>query len=455
MIPRGGLSAIVSLSMSDMIWGLLGGDTVAGARRTRALGLGAIVREFNERAVPGIGGVWFAKQVVLALIGVEIATRARESGKSLDNIRAANAVEALACVIGLQDNEWRGEPRLRGKSKMYGQTDLSFSKVSTQGFYVTQPMRMATVQALPALGLVMSSSSLFNNYRLSQRGRALIEATAHIPCHYSSTALDLLVNWALGSDYGLARNAGVRNVLSPLTPLNRDAAEILYDSIIQGDEREAVEDKSRRRAAIQWVERLRTNPSHDLGWHKRPSEISDTHWHDLKCGAAFFALRDAALSTLDQVEHAMGSTGRSCMNLTDGLDKQVGSALQELNRCAERFRGLSPNIDAATKFAQICVQKDPGHVLAELVRRDGRVLRLVGNAEIRPGSAYLGVLPWLDEANGGIDQLQQADEPTPESWALNWPEGISGRIPNLFLLNADLHADLVRWLDSAPKEEEA
>ena len=40
------------------IWGLLGPESLPSARRVRTLGLAAAVRRFNERAVPGIGGVW-------------------------------------------------------------------------------------------------------------------------------------------------------------------------------------------------------------------------------------------------------------------------------------------------------------------------------------------------------------------------------------------------------------
>lgn len=42
-------------------------------RRTRTLSLGATVRAFNDLAVPGLGGVWFGKQLLLATLGVAIA----------------------------------------------------------------------------------------------------------------------------------------------------------------------------------------------------------------------------------------------------------------------------------------------------------------------------------------------------------------------------------------------
>ena len=44
-------------------WGLLGPESIAIERRTRTLNLGACVRTFNDLAVPGLGGVWFGKQL--------------------------------------------------------------------------------------------------------------------------------------------------------------------------------------------------------------------------------------------------------------------------------------------------------------------------------------------------------------------------------------------------------
>ncbi len=56
---------------------------------------------------------------------------------------------------------------------MHGKDNLSFATVRKPGFYVTQPMRMATVQPLPALNLVESSGERFNGFRCSSTGLLL------------------------------------------------------------------------------------------------------------------------------------------------------------------------------------------------------------------------------------------------------------------------------------------
>ncbi|WP_304009000.1 hypothetical protein [Desulfovibrio piger] len=44
------------------------------------------MRRFNNLAVPGLGGVWFGKQIFLDLLGVAVAEYARTQGTSIQNI---------------------------------------------------------------------------------------------------------------------------------------------------------------------------------------------------------------------------------------------------------------------------------------------------------------------------------------------------------------------------------
>lgn len=439
--------------MGALSWGMLGPDAVGGERRTRALGLGAVVRAFNERAVPGMGGVWFARQLVLSLIGVAVAERAARAGKPVSNTQAANAVEALACVMGLRSNGWSSDPRLLGALKLANKSDLSFAKVSRAGFYVSQPMRMATVQALPALGLVSTASRRFNGYTLSERGRTLVAQCAGMRCHYSSTALDLLVNWALGSTYALADNGGLIQALSPLAPLAPGAAVILRDALRQGGPQESAEDKARRRAALEWVETLRRQPDPPLSWEACPSGLDAEHWHDLRCGAALFALRDAANALLERLEHGLGRSGGKYADLTRLEGCPLEAEAEVVRGCAAHFLALESGVDEANRFARLCAQDDLRQLLVDLVSRDGRILRWTGGTEIRPGSAYLGILPWLDDGDVGQGAAKGDQEETTAAPGIGWPEGISERIPKLFLFNADLQGDLQRWLGQAPAPE--
>lgn len=150
-------------------WGLMGPDQVPSARRTRTLGLGKAVRFFNEQAVPGLGNLWFAKQLVLAALGIAVAEQARVKGRNVSNIQVANAVEALACLLTFKSNNGQADARLRGSTKLQNKDISSFNVMSKPSFYVSQPMRMATVQPLLALGLTETdgNSARFNAYRIT------------------------------------------------------------------------------------------------------------------------------------------------------------------------------------------------------------------------------------------------------------------------------------------------
>ena len=257
-------------------WGLLGPEFLPNSRRTRTLDVGVSVRWFNDRAVPGLGGVWYGKQLLLATLGIAVANEANEP--KIRNIRAANAIEALACFLAYEENKWASDPRLRGSSKLQGKgDDLSFKCVSRKNFYVTQPMRMATVRALPSLGLVEANGSRFNAFQCSEISDELIKKACWVYSPYKRSVKDHLVKWVKGEDCRTNSHA-LRDALSPLEPLSVEARVWLRNLLKRGGN-EVREDTQRRKNALTWVDNLSQKP-HQEGWDNRPDNIDETHWHD-------------------------------------------------------------------------------------------------------------------------------------------------------------------------------
>ena len=60
-------------------------------RRQQDLGLRRAVVSFNDRAVPGLGNLWFSMPVAWALLGLKIA-----ADRNLNAVTVTNAIEALA-----------------------------------------------------------------------------------------------------------------------------------------------------------------------------------------------------------------------------------------------------------------------------------------------------------------------------------------------------------------------
>ncbi|PXW93903.1 hypothetical protein C7444_117109 [Sphaerotilus hippei] len=423
-------------------WGVLGPGRIESIRRVRTLGLAATTRHFNERAVPGLGGVWFGKQLFLATLGVLVAERADARGGQVTNIAAANAIEAIACWLALHGEHRSGDSRLRGSTKLVGHTDLSFKKVRRPGFYVTQPMRMTTVTALPALGLVEAAGSRFNSFTCSAEGQIFVEAVCEGSRPFNQSVLDYLVKWVCGEVHNVDSNA-LRRALSPLQPLPPRARELLRARLQQGAASEPAEDRMRRDDALNWI-KSRQGGTVPVAWASRPTQIrSAEHWADLHAGALFFLARDAALAVLNELEIEIGSPDRR-LALGAAVPQHVRNALDALRVTAQAFLDTGSPTDEARTFCRECASASEDEVLRHLVSRDGRILRRLGN-DLCAGPAFQG-----GERHTEPDESNPEAAPSVEGPA--WPAGISRRIHNLWWLGLDLEGQLDDWLVPATEE---
>lgn len=419
-------------------WGILAPEPVASERRTRTLGLGAAVRTFNDLAVPGMGGVWFGKQLFLATLGVAVCAQARRRNARLDNIKVANAIEALACWMSYQKSGGVRDDRLRGIQKLGNVSDEPmFSTFAQPGFYVSQPMRMATVQAVKALGLVHSGGERFNSYSCTNAGMDFIRTVIGANRPHKRDALDVLADWACGEGKTVNTNS-MRIILSPELPLQENAINCVRERIVRGDDN----DSARRRAALNWVGSLVGKSGSDVDG--KPSALSDEHWHDVQAGTLFFAMQAQAYKVLDAVEVVLATGQGDPLDLTSAIVPAVGQAVAALRVSAQRylahdFQDLADT--GANVFARACAKANDQHVVKELLERDGRVLRLRDGVVV-PGQAFD-----YGRRADGVD-LEDPDTPAaPESTGdFPLPEGASYRLRNLYLLNLDLTSQLDGWL---------
>lgn len=435
-----------------LMWGLLGPGALPNERRTRTFGVAASVRLFNELAVPGIGGVWFCKQLLLATLGIRIAEQAQSHGKEVGKIEAANAVEALACWLAFDAGKWERDPRLRGSTKMQNKVDLSFQAVRQRSFYVTQPMRMRTVQALPQLGFVATDSSRFNAFACSQAGKDFVDAACDGFSPFKRGVIDHLVRWVVFKE-DRVKSVELHDALSPITSLPPRALELLMERLLQGGDHESAEHKQRRRDALAWVESQRKTRIGHTSWSSAPPEISsDAHWRDLRAGAMFQAAREAAIAALDALEaHISRSADGERFCLSSSVPSAVLLRLTELRHAANSFLEERHQDRDANAFCGECNSDDPIKVLTALVARDGRVLRLK-ERDVVPGPAFQrGGAPQQEHEDNAADT---ADSAPAIQGGLAWPPGISARLQNLFLLNADLRGELDQWLDKTATEED-
>ncbi|WP_316195989.1 hypothetical protein [Bradyrhizobium sp. SZCCHNRI3052] len=431
----------------QMDWGLLGPEQLAGSRRTRTLGLGAAVRKFNQLAVPGLGGVWFAKQLVLATLGVIVAERLRQTSRNVKTLEVANAVEALACWGAFESNGWRRDARLRGVQKLAGKVGLTFAKLRQSRFYVTQPMRMATVEALVDLGFVHPGSTRFNSFRCTESGRDLVEAATSEYRPYRLTVEDCLVRLAIESA-PITVTRDLQRALSPIEPLAPVARDLVRSRLCEGAG--ANQDAARRKNGLAWVASI--HPEKPARWKARPPTIDVDHWNDLRRGALFFQARDIAIDLLIEIEIAVARTNAQAMASSAAAEiPAIQKHLGKLRNSAQRF--LDEEDDPteariATSFCRECIVADPAQIISNLVTRDRRVLQLRNN-NIVPGSAFVG-RPQAEDAE------EDAAGPGTENVSrIPLPEGISSRVQNLYLFELDLNDRLGTFLNPLADEETA
>jgi len=407
-------------------WGVLGPEKLVSERRTRTLGMGTVVRAFNDLAVPSLGGVKYTKSVFLACLGIYVAEKARESGRQVNNITITNAIEALACCLSYRKNNWQSDPRLQGNTKLQGKDDLSFKVVSHPNFYVTQPMRMATVQTLPGLGLVESQGERFNSYSLSVHGVDLVKAGCKgFKCHRFEIS-EFLIKWVLG-DPRNPYQPGLVQVLSPLNDLPNCAKGIIKERLVSGNDDNAM----RRIDALKWVGRITKNANHD--W-KQPTELSSAHFKDIQSGAYFFILRDKVMQLLDVIETELANKAVGKLALDETIVISISKALKHVKSAADQFITArhDPSPDKiATIFANECLQGSDALIISSIVERDNVVLK-VREKTIVKGPAFGGV------------QAEPDEDLAAESL---FPAGVSYRLWNLYVLNLDFNNQLALWIN--------
>ncbi|MEO8905277.1 MAG: hypothetical protein ABI488_22530 [Polyangiaceae bacterium] len=301
-------------------------------------------------------------------------------------------------------------------------------------------MRQQTVQPLVALELVEASSERFNALGLAEPGDSLLAAAFTGLKPYNQPVKDLLVDWVKGKNGGKSvASDKLREALSPLEKLPEGCRELIEARLVCGNPDAA----GRRRAALDWVKALSGKSATAISWDERPAPIADDHWRDLQCGGRFFAARNAALKVLDAAEAAIASMQERKLLLTEDLHKPICKALEVLKEKAASFQEMEHDPSPArmaTAFAERCRTSNDGELLAELVGMDGRGL-ILRDGCIVPGPAYRGE----DQPGVGEERSDEEDE-VPDSDRLKWPEGISPRVNNLFLLNLDIEGKLDQWL---------
>ncbi|MBD8651069.1 hypothetical protein IFT66_08270 [Rhizobium sp. CFBP 13726] len=370
---------------------------------------------YNEAAAPGLGGVWFIRQAALALLGIQVATEVPDAGTK---IAVSNAIEALACWIGYEDQRWeRGDWRLRGPRKLRVLQEAGkakdFQVLTGASAYVTQPMRMGCVEALRGLGLVDADGVRYNSFSVNARGRLLIDAVfgdggpgqKHLPKY--------LRDWVKRSNVKFT--GSLRSKLNPTSDAGEDARKVMREAMgFAKNAGSGFQDAgARRRNAMAWMRRIDAgefgaNPHAD--WDDCPHEIAKDHWQDLRAGAALLQTRDTAIDVLAQIEQHLIRQPR--IDLGRPLPEKILGALnawreQARSFCALDSHGPKEAASAAEAFCAEALQSDAAAITL-LVKRENHMLRVTGGA-VLPTAA------WRSDAALAIQEIDAIEDETEDT----------------------------------------
>jgi hypothetical protein len=383
-------------------WGTFAPDSAPSYRRLQTLGLTVAIRHYNDRSVPGLGGLSFGMPIAWSLLGVWLA---EEIGNQVRPLSCANAIEAAIMTQALKE----GRKRARGHRKLAGVSDTSFKALSARGAYVTQPYRMGTVEPLLRLGLVVGTSQRFNMYRLAPSGERILQSL--------KGEQNKLRAWATGSK--LTRLAR----LAPDVPLPTASAKLLERQLRDHG------DAHRRRALLDLSDEVLRQTN--MASAEPPAGIEQPHWNDIRSGVALIQLRDAALDVIAAIEKRLTSSRQA--GLTVHQAAQAASSSLELTAVLASTMlardDTSPG-QLAHEFARAC--RSPAEVtIAELAKRDGTVIRLLPNGQV-------GLGPAGGQLDTGMDD--EVEQEGLGETATVIPE--LPRIHNLYALKRDLQLSM-------------
>lgn len=365
-------------------WGILSPEDTPNFRRQQTLELAAAVRHFNDRSVPGLGGMWFAMPILWSVISVAIAQELKRPALPI-----SNAIEARVMKHVLQRSDITVSPQVRGRRKL-ANVDPAFATLSRPGTYVVQPIRMTMIQPLVSLGFVKGRR--YSAFVLAAAGERLLDLPS------VRAARHLLGRWARGEN---PRGLGsTLDGLSPLSLPDPAVRKLIMSRLVDGDD----PDSRRRRDLV----RVGTGPTASQLEARDPLPgISVDHWRDLRAGAAFMDLQQIALSVLSKIDAELHQRRDRNSEAKLTAAEAAVVANEKLSYLKSQAALMEDRIVAGAEplscaFLRECLTLSPEELATRLAGRDGSVVTLRGEMlTLGPAGEHAAEAVLRDDSPGG------------------------------------------------------
>jgi hypothetical protein len=354
---------------------------------------------FRELVVPGLGRIWFARQLSWPLAALALHEELVSYGSTAPKpTTICHGIEALACklqYVANADQDTRSR-RILGR-RAFGRDENSgvwtFQQLHQRRNYVQNTHRQAATRAVNVeRGLGFARGSRFDFLELEPVGRDL--ANAFLKQHVGQGGTTLrkrLVGWLCSEQELPAARDSFLRALSPEYPTPEERT-IVRSRLLDADTKDRKGAKEKRQRLARAVGRAANMRDiegdivvrlREAGHREQANELIAAR----AFGAVLDRARAAVASLTHKVEPARG--GVQLANLAN--DPDVKRAFKDLRSAANNYvnkaNTAGVNEPTSRAFASTVAAADDGNAIKLVVHRAGEVLTL-GDGTVMRGALF-------------------------------------------------------------------
>jgi hypothetical protein len=344
---------------------------------------------FRELVVPGLGRIWFARQLSWPLAALTLHEELASHGSNSPKPTAiCHGIEALACKLQYLVDPQDPSRRILGRRAFGRDADRevwSFRRLRQAMNYVRNTHRQAATRAIRVDGgLGFARGSRFDLLKLEPVGRALANAFLEQRVGQGGTSLrKWLLGWLNGNHEVSGAPKTLLYALSPEHATDNERAlvrsRLLGTSTPESEKRQRLARAVGRAVDLTDIEggvivRLR-----EAGHLEQANEIVAAR----AFGAVLDRARDAVANLTRAVEPVRGGVKLVTLASDSALRKSIKNLRSVSNNYIHQAKTASVKEATSRSFADAIVVADDSEAIRLLVRRADEVLWLADGSVVR------------------------------------------------------------------------
>jgi hypothetical protein len=420
---------------AEIYWFSPAPDAFSSTRLSLDFGLRGADLYFRDLVVPGIGRIWFARQLSWPLAALALQEGMARQGANAPRPSAiCHGIEALACKLAYREDPDARSQRVLGRRAFGRDPDFeirSFTRLRQAVNYVRNTHRQAATRAIVLKGgLGLARGPRFDLLKLEPVGRALADAFLSQRVGRGGMGLsDWLREWFDNKRDIPGQPETLRLAVSPHhpSPVERELvrARLLGTTTPASEKRRRLADALGTADELPDIESEVVPALREAGHRDQANEVV--------AARAFGAMLDRARDTVGALTRAVQPARNGVPVTTLADDSTLRSSLRRLRSSAENYTDKA-NVAGITErsshiFADAVRAAADAEAIRLLVQRADEVFALADGAVVRGGKF---------RPIGGIDDAADLEDGT----AAIEPDrtGRTFRIANLHALLRDVDA---------------